>query len=104
MAKSKKPLSNVQSAPERQEIMARLVVKSWTDPSFKKRLLDDPASVLEDEGLSLPPKKKVKIVFLEDTEDTKHFVIPTPPQSVALREKDLILLAAQRLAIQLELF
>lgn len=91
-------------ARKRHEIMTKITVKAWTDPSFKKQLLADPKTTLAAEGLSMPKNLKVKIVFHEDDANTRNFVIPAPPQALSLSEKDLHVLAAQRLAIQLELF
>jgi hypothetical protein len=90
-------------ANKRQEIMSRIVVKTWTDPAFKKRLLASPHDVLRDEGLTLPPGN-VRIVFHEDNTTERHFVIPAPPAALNLSATDLTQIAAQRLAIQLELF
>lgn len=91
-------------AKQRHELMTKITVKAWTDPSFKKQLLSDPKGTLAAEGLSIPKNLTTTIVFHEDDANTKNFVIPAPPQALSLSEKDLHVLAAQRLAIQLELF
>ncbi len=91
-------------ARKRHELMTKITVKAWTDPSFKKKLLSDPKGTLAAEGLSMPKNMKANIVFHEDDENTRNFVIPAPPQALSLSEKDLNVLAAQRLSIQLELF
>lgn len=89
---------------QRQEIMASLTVKSWTDPEFNSRLIANPREILEEYGLKIPDSESTEIIFLQDSPKTRHFVIPSPPESLSLAEGDLLVLAAQRLAIQLELF
>ncbi len=83
--------------------MTRITVKAWTDPDFKSRLLSEPMEILENEGVKMP-KSKIKVHFHENTSHERHFVLPAPPEVLTLRDKDLTVLAAQRLAIQLELF
>lgn len=89
---------------KRHELMTKITVKAWTDPSFKEQLISDPKNTLATEGLDMPKDIDVKIVFHADDEYTKNFVLPSPPKALSLSEKDLHVLAAQRLAIQLELF
>lgn len=52
----------------------RLVVSAWTDSNLKSRLLQDPASVLAERGLSVPSGVTVKAV--EATASNCYFVVP----------------------------
>ena len=92
------------SPDERRQLMARIVVKAWTDPEFRDRLDNDADNVLREEGLEYPTGSNVHVIFLQDTKELKHFVIPAPPDVLSVDGSSLHLIAAQRLAIQLELF
>jgi hypothetical protein len=92
------------SAKRRQGIMSRVVVKAWTDPDFARRLQEKPLDVLAEEGLELEEPRAVNVVVHIDTPQTKHIVIPVPPDLLSLPEEQLLMIAAQHLSIQLELF
>jgi hypothetical protein len=92
------------TAKRRQAIMSQLVVKAWTDPDFAKRLQEKPLDVLAEAGLDLEEPRTVKVVVHIDTAETKHLVIPAPPDLLSLPEEQLLMIAAQRISIQLELF
>ncbi len=61
--------------------LSRIVVKCWTDPAFKDRLLADPVAVLQAEGVVLPQGVQWRAV--EDTEQLHHFVLPSRPGGVS---------------------
>lgn len=98
------PQDKEAAAKRRHEIMSRLVVKSWTDPAFAKRLQEHPLDVLAEEGLELEEPRDVQVVVHLDTAKTRNLVIPPPPDLLALPEEHLLMIAAQLLSIQLELF
>ena len=54
---------------------AGLVVKCWTDPDFKEKLLDHTDNVLMEMGFGGRQGEHVKII--ENTEDTHHMVVCT---------------------------
>ncbi len=56
---------------------AKLVAKTWSDEAFKERLLSDSRTVLEGEGIIVPPGVDVKVV--EQTETQLYVVIPKKP-------------------------
>jgi hypothetical protein len=56
---------------------AKIVAKAWADDDYKQRLLDDPASVLKDEGVELPEGMAIKAV--EATDKQAWFVLPPKP-------------------------
>lgn len=58
---------------------AKLVIDSWQDAELKQRLLSDPAAVLTERGITLPPGLKVRVV--EATNSTSYVVLPAAPSS-----------------------
>jgi len=93
-----------QKSNNNKDLMARIIVKSWTDPEFKKRLRNDSRRVLEEEGFEFKKGEDAEVRFHFDTEETKNLVIPSAPDVMKLDKKDLLTIAAQMIAIQLELF
>ncbi len=71
---------------EFQKEYAKVIAKAWSDPQFKAQLLKNPEKVLKEQGIMLPPGKKVEVC--ESNETTLYFVIPQKPQG-ALSEKEL---------------
>jgi hypothetical protein len=61
--------------------MTKVLVRAWTDPAYKAKLLSDPRAVLTEAGVGIPAGTKVKVI--EDTADTKHFVLPATPSDAA---------------------
>jgi Nitrile hydratase, alpha chain len=53
---------------------ARVVAQAWTDDSFKRRLLSDPAATLRTEGIEVPDGIEIRVV--ENTDTVIHFVLP----------------------------
>jgi len=53
---------------------ARLVVRAWTDPAFKQRLLDDGRAACKELGISL---NEVNLVTVENTEHVHNVVVCT---------------------------
>ena len=64
----------------------QVVAKAWTDASFKKQLLADPAAALKASGLEVPRGLQVKVV--ENTDQVLHLVLPAKA-SGEISEKDL---------------
>lgn len=62
-------------------IIAGVIVGAWRDDAFRKKLLDDPAGVLQDAGLTLPAGCRVTV--LEDTPAVTHVAIPRLEDLVA---------------------
>jgi hypothetical protein len=58
----------------------QLVARTWSDEAFKARLLADPAAVLAEQGIPLPPGVEVRIH--EDTPAVVHLTLPPRPPSV----------------------
>ena len=64
--------------------MGEVVLKAWTDEDFRQRLLADPATVLQENGVRVPPGVAVKVV--EDTDDVNYFVLPSKPADMEVSD------------------
>ena len=56
---------------------SQIVAKAWADAKFKQRLLADPAAVLKENGIEVPPGVTVKII--ENSEKVVHLTLPAKP-------------------------
>ena len=77
-------------APSEQEFtktLSQITAKAWSDPSFKKRLLADPAAVAKEFGMPLPPGMQIKVI--EDSPTVRHFVLPPRPPVAELSDEQL---------------
>ena len=72
---------------ERARKWGQVVAKAWTDESFKQRLLAEPATVLREQGMEVPPGVEVRVV--ENTGTVAHLVLPTRPAEGELSEAEL---------------
>src|SRR5476649_2672726 len=54
--------------------MTDVLSKTWTDETFRLKLLSNPAAVLKAEGVELPAGVEVRVV--EDTDRLFHLVLP----------------------------
>jgi hypothetical protein len=57
----------------------KIVAKAWSDEAYKKRLLDQPGTVLREAGVVVP--SSVKLVVVEDRADVRHIVLPEMPST-----------------------
>ena len=48
-----------------------------TSPELRARMRAEPAGVLEEQGVDLPPETEVRVV--DDTAEVRHFVLPHAP-------------------------
>ena len=62
------------TSAETANLKSEVIVKAWSDPHFKLRLLADPTEALKSMGVQLPGGLQVSVV--EDTPDRHHWVIP----------------------------
>jgi hypothetical protein len=65
----------------------QIITKARTDDGFKKRLLAEPAAVLKEGGVEIPPDVEVRM--LEDTDKVWHLVLPPPLSTDELDEQQL---------------
>jgi hypothetical protein len=60
----------------RTEMERRLIEKSLQDESFRQKLVEDPKGAVEEElGMRLP--EEVRVVPVEETQDTIYLVLPS---------------------------
>ena len=60
---------------------SQLIAQAWADEKLKKRLLDKPASVLQEHGIKVPAGVEVRVV--EPTDKLLYFVLPPKPANVS---------------------
>src|ERR1700681_3664427 len=72
------PQSVVQENAKR---WARVVAQAWADENFKKRLADNPAAVLRENGFNVPAGVDVRIV--ENTDKVAYLTLPPKPAADA---------------------
>lgn len=65
----------------------QIVAKAWQDEKFKKRLLAEPAAVLQQYGMEMPAGVQVRVQ--EDTHEILHLTIPPKPSSQELSDAEL---------------
>jgi hypothetical protein len=66
--------------PEHQtDVWGRIVERAWQDDAFKQRLLADPAAVLQEHGVCVPPGSKFQVI--EDTAQVHHLTLPRKPDA-----------------------
>ena len=64
----------------RTEMERRLIEKSVEDEAFRQRLIEDPKGTVEEElGTRLP--EEVRVVAVEETQDTIYLVLPATPMA-----------------------
>lgn len=69
------------------QVWGQIVAKSWDDDSLKKRLMSEPAAVLKEHGLDVPPGVQIKVV--QNTDSLVHLPMAPKPASTELSEEDL---------------
>jgi hypothetical protein len=69
---------------------AKIVATAWADEDYKQRLLEDPASVLTEEGMEVPEGIELNVV--EASEKQLYMVLPPRPEEGNIKE------GAERLA------
>ncbi len=78
----------VKKTIEERKAYAKIIAKAWVDKEFKKRLLDDPATVLKENGIELPQGLTVR--FVEGEENEILVQLPWQPrESAELSDEDL---------------
>jgi len=75
--------------PTRRNLETALIEKCWKDAEFKKQVVSDPKSMLEQHtGQKLSPE--LRIFIHEEDANTLHFSIPPAPSNLAeLSDQDL---------------
>jgi hypothetical protein len=57
--------------------MQKIIARCWEDEEFKKRLMADPAKILDAEGVNIPDGVSIRVV--EDTDQVRTLIIPPAP-------------------------
>jgi hypothetical protein len=74
------------------KLWAKLVAKAWDDDQLRERLVSDPKSVMEENGLPVPPDVDVRIV--QNTESVIYLPLAKKPLA-DLSEEDLNMAVAR---------
>src|SRR5262245_51038370 len=61
------------------KLYGQLVARGWSDEAFQRRLLADPAAVLAEQGIGLPPGLEVRVY--EDSPTAVHLALPPTPSA-----------------------
>ena len=69
---------------ERKEY-SKVIAEAWADDTFKKRLLEDSATVLKESGIEIPEGMKVRVV--EQKEDEILLRLPPKPKEMVGAEE-----------------
>jgi hypothetical protein len=73
---------------ERARQWGQVVARAWSDEAFKRRLVTEPAAVLREQGMDVPPGVEVRVV--ENTATVAHLVLPPKPAEGELSEEQLV--------------
>jgi hypothetical protein len=80
---------------QRKQFEQELIEKAMKDPGFRKRLLENPKAVIQEEtGGELPASVNLRI--LEEDPQTVYLIlpcIPAPPEEMELAENELEMIA-----------
>ena len=67
-----------EKVPTREEKLAPLIAKAWTDEAYRKELITNPKGVLQKEfGVELPDSLTIEV--LEESPTKLYIVIPSKP-------------------------
>lgn len=81
--------------------LKEIILRAWTDPSFKESLTADPGAVLRDFGLKT--SEASRIVVIENTAETSYLVLPRRPDLENLTEEQIRELVDSVMGVQLVL-
>ena len=74
-----------QKREEFQKAWGKIVAKAWSDPAFKKRLMENPTEVLKSNGIEIP--SGTRVVIKENTKNEFHLTLPEKPTGELSEEK-----------------
>ena len=64
---------------------AKVIAQAWADDGFKKRFLDDPRTVLMENGIEFP--ENIKLGIAEGKEDEVTLILPPKPTDLGTVEE-----------------
>lgn len=68
------------------EILQRVAAQALADDDYRRRLIDDPRSVLTEAGLVVPDT--LEVVIHQNRDDVIHLVLPSPLEAAAQLDID----------------
>jgi hypothetical protein len=78
--------------PRQKRRWGQIVARAWDDDAFRQRLLTEPASVLREEGIDVPPGVALRVIesgSAEASEEETCFWLPPSPADEDFMEDDL---------------
>jgi hypothetical protein len=78
--------------PRQERRWGQIVARAWDDDAFRRRLLAEPACVLREEGIDVPPGTAVRVIEGESAdagEEEVCFWLPPGPDGEDVVEDDL---------------
>jgi len=83
MTEEKKTEGGNKEPITRQKFEAEIILKAWKDPEYKKRLLESPKEVLQEELRKIRPDAKLpenfQVFVHEETPNAVHMTLPVNP-------------------------
>jgi hypothetical protein len=71
--------SSSMNAEQRAKQWAEIVGKAWQDAKFRRRLLDHPQTIMQEQGLSLPAGVELRVV--ENSPQAVYLTLPADPST-----------------------
>jgi len=68
--------------------MSQLIARCWSDETYKREFLADPAGTFKAEGITTGVPERAAIKVVEDSEKLVHLVIPTRPNELSDEDLD----------------
>jgi hypothetical protein len=68
--------------------MSQLIARCWSDETYKRKFLADPAATFKAEGIAITAPERAKIQVVENTEKLVHLVIPIRPSELSDEDLD----------------
>jgi hypothetical protein len=81
---------NKKALEEQSKKMSQLIAKCWSEDSFKKKLLADPAAVLKAEGVKVELPAGMTLKVVENTDKVFHIVLPPKPTELSEEQLELV--------------
>jgi hypothetical protein len=85
MSDEPKPNEPNNESAERDQMLSQLVKRACSDDTLKQRMLDDPESVLRENGVEIPEGTNPRVVFEKDSV-TFEFVPQKASEGIELTE------------------
>jgi len=61
-------------------LWGQLIARAWADIAFKKRLVANPAEVLQEHGYEVPPGMNVHLQIVASDDHVQYLYIPCPEE------------------------